>query len=66
MTKKDFVAMADMIRKHNSFELCPLFTDRHIEALAQFCASQSPKFKSSRWKDYIAGRCGMNGGKPRS
>ena len=65
MTKKQFVALADSIREHN--RLANLngenaFTVDQLAALARFCASVNPRFKGERWLDYIAGRCGPNGG----
>ena len=39
-----------------------IFNRSAILALADFCASQNPLFKRDRWLDYIAGKCGKNGG----
>jgi hypothetical protein len=66
MTKKTFIALADMIREHNarcsnSF-VSDKFSKTQIEALADFCQSQSHKFMRGRWLAYIAGECGPNGG----
>ena len=64
MGKKQFIALADVIRNHNSanpfdkFE----FTNDQIRALADFCESQNPNFNRDRWLDYIAGKCGPSGG----
>ena len=71
MTKKDFIALADAIREYNAgFQpytnpagsTVP-FTFQQLNALADFCQSQNPNFKRSRWLAYIAGECGKNGGK---
>jgi len=65
MSKKQFVALADSIREHNRFAKFNgenTFTDDQLAALARFCASANPRFKRERWLDYIAGRCGPNGG----
>jgi hypothetical protein len=75
MSKKDFIALADMLRtarmnvikdedgyplsapySHNPFR------DEHIQFLADFCETQNRNFKRQRWLDYIAGKCGSNGG----
>jgi hypothetical protein len=32
------------------------------DALADFCKSQNPRFDRERWLNYIAGKCGPNGG----
>jgi hypothetical protein len=65
MTKKQFVALADSIREHNrlaKFNGETAFTDDHFAALSRFCALENARFKRERWLDYIAGRCGPNGG----
>ena len=65
MTKKQFVALADSIREHNrlaKFNGEHAFTNDQVAALAGFCALENPRFKRQRWLDYIAGRCGPNGG----
>lgn len=74
MTKKHFIALADVIRqfgerqrKADSTALIRtnglLTTDLLTQALADFCASQNPRFQRGRWLAYIAGECGPNGGK---
>lgn len=66
MSKKDFIALADSIRNHNELQegtSHPItFHAFHINTLANFCQSQNPRFMRDRWKDYIAGTCGKNGG----
>ena len=65
MTKKQFVSLADSIREHNrlaKFNGESVFTIDQLAALARFCESANPRFKRERWLDYIAGRCGPNGG----
>jgi len=65
MSKKQFVALADSIREHNrlaKFNGEHAFTLDQLAALARFCASMNPRFKRERWLDYIARRCGPNGG----
>lgn len=68
MSKKDFIALADAIRGHNEVlkrygkgKFQP-FTMDQIETLAKFCGSQTSDFMRGRWLDYIAGKCGSNGG----
>ena len=69
MSKQDFVALADSVRK----ELCGFrqVYDEHtpdapvskvVDMLADFCERQNPNFNRERWLDYIAGKCGPNGG----
>lgn len=65
MTKKDFIALADMIRNANAHQddASPrVFEPEAISALADFCQAQNPNFKRERWLSYIAGECGKNGG----
>jgi len=67
MSKKDFIALADAIRDHNkrpayAGEAKAMFSADQIATLADFCQSQNPLFKRERWLDYIAGKCGKNGG----
>lgn len=62
MTKKQPIALADKIRAGNSVGSRPLFSPAAIESLAEFCQAQNPAFKRGRWLDYIAGKCGPNGG----
>jgi len=61
MSKKDFIALADAIRRHNRYDRNP-FTADQLQALASFCRQQNGNFKEQRWLDYIAGECGPNGG----
>ena len=57
MSKRDFIELADVIKSDiNDFH------DGTIERLADFCASQNPRFNRVRWLDYIAGKCGPSGG----
>lgn len=75
MTKKHFIALADSIKEFNKTAFWG--TDSNglrgkqnipiqgsmLEMLAEFCASQNPRFNRQRWVDYIAGECGPSGGK---
>ncbi len=64
MSKKHFIALADMIREHNDIHgnSGDAFTETQILALAGFCSDQNWQFNRNRWLDYIAGKCGRNGG----
>jgi hypothetical protein len=63
MTKKHFIALADAIRKYEmGCAYHEWFTESQVKALADFCQSQNPRFNRERWLDYIAGKCGPNGG----
>lgn len=67
MSKKDFIALADTIRFHNRsaqvYGTGTAFTQDQLDELASFCKSQNSNFMKDRWLDYIAGKCGKNGGK---
>jgi len=68
MSKKDFIALADALREHNRLQAIYSTPDvnpfdaNHLETIAQFCGTQNHRFKTDRWLDYIAGKCGPNGG----
>ncbi len=63
MNKQNFIALADHIRAHKSLMGVTPFDTQQIETLADFCQAQNAQFKRDRWLDYIAGKCGKNGGK---
>jgi hypothetical protein len=70
MTKKHFIALADVIKEHNRVKrnvfgvnaerMC--FNAEQLDALAHFCRMQNPNFNTALWLDYIAGNCGPSGG----
>ena len=67
MSKKDFIALADEIRDNNrTAEMLPehytVFTATQLNVLAAFCKKQNSAVMRDRWLDYIAGKCGPNGG----
>ena len=67
MSKKDFIALADVIRRFNRFheegsDSANHFDTQQIGVLADFCQSQNPNFNRDQWLDYIAGKCGPSGG----
>ena len=76
MTKKHFIELADMLRRNRPDYHSAGVTPYHEgfqngrssewetirDQLADFCQSQNPQFNRERWLDYIAGRCGSNGG----
>ena len=57
MSKQDFVALADVIKQNKH-----LFSSEAIGVLVGLCRTQNSAFKKDRWIDYIAGKCGPNGG----
>lgn len=60
MSKKHFIALADVIRREQTQNA--RFSDVQLETLASFCKNQNPAFNRERWLSYIRGECGQNGG----
>lgn len=67
MTKKDFIALADVFRKTkwsasepNAAMILQWVLDRDM--VASVCAATNPRFNRERWIAYIDGECGPNGG----
>ena len=79
MSKKDFIALADTLRMagHMPAAITRSLDAEGIQdtglvadileavavELADFCASQNPRFNRDRWIKYIKGECGKGGGK---
>lgn len=69
MSKKDFIALADVIQGMEPIAISEIGMAQKAQwtfmrdRLADFCQHQNPRFNRERWLDYIAGRCGKNGGK---
>jgi len=62
MSKKDFIALADSIRDGIQHEEDQYMSEKAIDDIVAFCHSQNPRFMESRWRGYLAGTCGSNGG----
>ena len=75
MSKKDFIALANLVRemrpvvRAGQSEQATAYDagafqqwEYTREKLAEFCRAQNPSFMENRWLDYIAGKCGPNGG----
>ena len=66
MTKRHFIALADVIREQIAYESkhgLPLTKSSGIiDCIANFCAEQNPRFDRERWLGYIAGTNGPSGG----
>lgn len=68
MTKKHFIALADVLRSIEPTEQRRPVTSQELwqitrNALANFCESQNPRFNRELWLAYVRGECGPNGGK---
>lgn len=56
MTKRDIVALAEVLRIHNqTADARTEFTPDHLRVLADFCAAQYASFNRGRWIEYITG-----------
>lgn len=56
MTKKDFIALADALR---GLEV----SEEVLQVLCNFMRAENATFMEGRWRAYLAGECGPNGGK---
>jgi len=61
MSKRDFIALADVIRAFNKSGRRP-FSEGELSALADWCQATNPRFNRPWWFGYIRGICGPNGG----
>ncbi len=67
MSKKDFIALAEVLTdeslSRNAQVIQGMVDINDLRGiLADFCKSQNSAFMRARWLDYIAGKCGKNGG----
>jgi hypothetical protein len=65
MTKKHFISLADTIREWKvgcGQWVQPQDYYTLLTNLAGWCRQQNPSFNEARWRAYIAGECGPNGG----
>lgn len=73
MTKKDYIAIGDKLAKRrvellesiedHGPEVDPLVVfDNTVNALIEVFRSDNPAFKESRFRDFVLGKCGPNGG----
>ena len=66
MNKKDFIALADSMRDFLATNAGREMDENSQNCLLQhmvwFCERQNPRFNRGRWLDYVAGKCGKNGG----
>jgi hypothetical protein len=55
MSKKDFIRLADYLRHVH-------LSEEALKAICDFCKASNPRFMENRFRDYLAGLCGPNGG----
>ncbi len=66
MSKKHFIELADCLRQQkpeahwDANKMAQWQLD--VNAIAEFCRRQNPRFNRQRWMDYINGECGPSGG----
>ena len=64
MTKRHFIALADMVRKLDKGYLGGTVDYAELlTGLVEFCQQANPRFNRERWLGYIAGENGPSGGK---
>lgn len=69
MTRKDFIALANVLRQtepqsyHYNWEPKHIQWEKDRDSIASFLQSHNPNFNRSRWLAYIAGETGSRGGK---
>ena len=75
MSKKHFIELADCLRARlaevsSKYIQSPLYLTvaqdevrETINAIADVCAADNPRFNRQRWLEYIAGKIGPNGGR---
>lgn len=71
MSKKHFIELADCLKdinrvmqNHPGEMISPgVAAEFVVTKMCAFCKAQNPRFNESRFRDYIAGECGPNGGK---
>jgi hypothetical protein len=64
MSKNHFIKLAETlsgITRHDDGQTVEF--EAVVNSLANFCEAQNPRFNRGRWLDYVAGKCGPNGGK---
>lgn len=61
MSKKHFIALANEFKPVLA-GFRPIDPTDVVEALVRFCGAQNPQFNEARFRSYIAGECGPNGG----
>lgn len=66
MSKKDFIIIADELRfgvaGDGPENLSKWDAEAAAAALCRAFRRLNPQFKEDRWREYLAGRCGPNGG----
>ena len=66
MTKKNFIALADALKSEQPWTNWDpnkrIQWELDVRAVANVCQTSNPRFNRQRWMEYIAGKCGPNGG----
>ena len=60
MTKKHFIRLAEYVREA---QVRGWIHEQGVGQIARFCEEMNPRFNRALWLDYIAGKCGPNGGR---
>ena len=66
MTKKDYIAIGNELREARALMVASDYDtdgiDKAIDCLVRVFRRDNPAFKEDRFRDFVAGRCGPNGG----
>lgn len=63
MTKQHFIALADTLRLEIKPEISAEAFEVVLREMIRFCRSQNGRFDEDRFRGYIEGTCGPNGGR---
>lgn len=65
MSKKHFIQLADTLRmlQRNADDGGRVPMSDVLSAMVHFCRDTNPRFNEERFRAYIAGECGPNGGR---
>ena len=65
MSKMHFIALADDLKQEKTHWITQYGESAFTELVnftCRFCRGQNGRFNESRFRDYVAGDCGPNGG----
>ena len=62
MTKKHFIELADVLRLEIKPRIPADAFEVVLSEICGFCRSQNGRFDDDRFRGYVAGTCGPNGG----
>lgn len=63
MTKKHFIALAEVLKILKKSVGDHLFFEAVLQSITKFCKDSNPNFDEKRFRDYIDGKVRSNGGR---